>query len=60
MLFFSAVQEGTVMVDSSTIDPSVAKEVAKVSAEKGAVYMDAPVSGGTVLSTLTFLHPSSF
>ena len=34
------------MIDSSTIDPTVSKEVAKMSSSKGAVYMDAPVSGG--------------
>ena len=49
------MQDGTIMVDSSTIDPSVSKDVAKISAKKGAVYMDAPVSGGSVLG-----YPPSF
>jgi len=54
----STVQDGTIMVDSSTIDPSVSKDVAKISAKKGAVYMDAPVSGGVIAArdaTLTFM-----
>ena len=45
----STVQNGSILVDSSTIDPSVSKDVAKISAKKGAVYMDAPVSGGNEL-----------
>eukprot|EP00112_Aurelia_sp_Birch-Aquarium-sp1_P010122 Seg2177.4 transcript_id=Seg2177.4/GoldUCD/mRNA.D3Y31 product="3-hydroxyisobutyrate dehydrogenase mitochondrial" protein_id=Seg2177.4/GoldUCD/D3Y31 len=46
------------MIDSSTIDPTVSKEVAKMSSTKGAVYMDAPVSGGVIAArdgTLTFM-----
>ncbi|XP_038079152.1 3-hydroxyisobutyrate dehydrogenase, mitochondrial-like [Patiria miniata] len=42
----STVRKGALLIDSSTIDPSVAKEVAAQAEKKGAVYMDAPVSGG--------------
>ncbi|XP_012940528.2 3-hydroxyisobutyrate dehydrogenase, mitochondrial [Aplysia californica] len=42
----STVREGTLLLDSSTIDPAVSKAVAAQAGEKGAVYMDAPVSGG--------------
>ncbi|XP_033625268.1 3-hydroxyisobutyrate dehydrogenase, mitochondrial-like [Asterias rubens] len=42
----STVKKGTLIIDSSTIDPSVAKDVAAQADKKGAVYLDAPVSGG--------------
>lgn len=44
--FFRTVKKGTLIIDSSTIDPSVAKDVAAQADKKGAVYLDAPVSGG--------------
>jgi len=47
-----------VLIDSSTIDPMSAREVAKAAAEKGALMLDAPVSGGTggaEAGTLTFM-----
>ena len=40
------VQPGTLLIDSSTIDPNVSKEMAALAVKKGAVFMDAPVSGG--------------
>ncbi|CAH1773443.1 unnamed protein product [Owenia fusiformis] len=42
----SSVKAGTLLLDSSTIDPAVSQQVAALAAKKGAVYMDAPVSGG--------------
>lgn len=54
----AAAAEGTVMIDSSTIDPASAREVAQVAESKGIVVLDAPVSGGTVgaqNATLTFM-----
>ena len=54
----AASAEGTVMIDSSTIDPASAREVAQVAESKGIVVLDAPVSGGTVgaqNATLTFM-----
>lgn len=36
------------MIDSSTIDPAVSKEMAVAAEKMGAVFMDAPVSGGNV------------
>lgn len=41
-----AVQEGSLLIDSSTISPSVAREVASEAMKKNATYLDAPVSGG--------------
>ena len=46
------------MIDSSTIDPAVSKELAEKSAMMGAVFVDAPVSGGVnaaAAGTLTFM-----
>jgi len=54
----STASAGSIFLDSSTIDPIVAKEVAKVTAAAGSTYMDAPVSGGVTAAaagTLTFM-----
>jgi 3-hydroxyisobutyrate dehydrogenase len=54
----STVQKDTLMLDSSTIDPAVSREIEKEAALLGAVYMDTPVSGGTVAARdglLTFM-----
>ncbi|XP_072303896.1 3-hydroxyisobutyrate dehydrogenase a [Eucyclogobius newberryi] len=52
------VKKGTLLIDSSTIDPSVSKEMALTAEKMGAVFMDAPVSGGVgaaSLARLTFM-----
>nr|XP_021323726.1 3-hydroxyisobutyrate dehydrogenase a isoform X1 [Danio rerio] len=52
------VKKGTLLIDSSTIDPAVSKEMAVAAEKMGAVFMDAPVSGGVgaaSLAKLTFL-----
>jgi 3-hydroxyisobutyrate dehydrogenase-like beta-hydroxyacid dehydrogenase len=41
----AAAAKGTVIVDSSTNTPAMAREVAKAAAERGVAYLDAPVSG---------------
>jgi 3-hydroxyisobutyrate dehydrogenase len=49
---------GTLLVDSSTIDPATAREVASRASERGVSMLDAPVSGGTGgadAGTLTFM-----
>lgn len=54
----STVRPGCLMLDSSTIDPAVSVEVAVLAGEKGAIYMDAPVSGGVMAArdgALTFM-----
>lgn len=54
----SGVRPGVVLVDSSTIDPHTAREVAKLAADRGNPMADAPVSGGTggaEAATLTFM-----
>ena len=45
-LCFSAVKPGSLLIDTSTIEPAVAKEVGELVQSKGAVFLDAPVSGG--------------
>ncbi|KAI8066329.1 3-hydroxyisobutyrate dehydrogenase [Gongronella butleri] len=50
------------LADSSTIDPMVAKDVAALIMSKGALAVDAPVSGGTMgadKGTLTFMVGSN-
>ncbi|XP_037119175.1 3-hydroxyisobutyrate dehydrogenase a isoform X1 [Syngnathus acus] len=52
------VKKGTLLIDSSTIDPAVSKEMALAAEKMGAVFMDAPVSGGVgaaSLAKLTFM-----
>ncbi|SUA55302.1 2-(hydroxymethyl)glutarate dehydrogenase [Oligella urethralis] len=54
----AASKPGTILIDSSTIDPGSAREVAEVAEAKGVIMLDAPVSGGTVgaqNATLTFM-----
>jgi 3-hydroxyisobutyrate dehydrogenase len=42
------VKSGSVVIDMSTISPSVTRDVAAALAEKGVEMLDAPVSGGDV------------
>ncbi|WP_296403108.1 3-hydroxyisobutyrate dehydrogenase [Psychrobacter sp.] len=54
----SHLAKGTLVIDSSTIDASVAKEVSSIALAKGIDMVDAPVSGGTAgaeAGTLTFI-----
>jgi len=53
-----AAVPGTTLIDSSTIDPQTAREVAAAAAARGLAMADAPVSGGTggaLAGTLTFM-----
>ncbi|MBT8765900.1 3-hydroxyisobutyrate dehydrogenase [Metapseudomonas boanensis] len=52
------VRPGVLLIDSSTIDPLSAREVAKLATAQGNPMLDAPVSGGTggaTAGTLTFM-----
>jgi len=54
----SAAKPGTLLLDSSTIDPSTSKDIATEAKKKNVVYMDAPVSGGVNVAkagNLTFM-----
>jgi 3-hydroxyisobutyrate dehydrogenase len=42
----SSVRNGAVLVDMTTSEPSLAKEIHSAAAEKGVLALDAPVSGG--------------
>ncbi|MDV3504765.1 NAD(P)-dependent oxidoreductase [Marinobacter sp. M-5] len=47
----TALKSGALLIDMSSIQPSVARRHAGLAAEQGAGYVDAPVSGGTVGAT---------
>ena len=52
------VGQGVLLIDSSTIDPLSAREVATLATAQGNPMLDAPVSGGTggaIAGTLTFM-----
>lgn len=52
------VPTGVLLIDSSTIDPMTAREVAAAAVRQGNPMLDAPVSGGTAgaaAGTLTFM-----
>ena len=50
---FSALQPDSLLIDSSTIEASVAKEMALIAEEQGSIYIDAPVSGGECCSAVS-------
>ena len=55
---FGSMQKGTVIVDSSTIAPAIARRLAQRAQELGGAMLDAPVSGGEIGAidgTLTFM-----
>jgi 2-hydroxy-3-oxopropionate reductase len=55
---FPAMANGTVIVDSSTIAPAIARRLAARATQLGASMLDAPVSGGEIGAidgTLTFM-----
>lgn len=55
---FAGVASGVPLIDSSTIDPHTAREVAAAAVARGNPMADAPVSGGTggaEAGTLTFM-----
>ena len=45
---FSAIQRGTILIDTSSIAPAVARRLAEAARAFGAVMLDAPVSGGEI------------
>jgi 3-hydroxyisobutyrate dehydrogenase len=54
----AGIGQGVTIIDSSTIDPTSAREFAALAAARGNTFVDAPVSGGTggaVAGTLTFM-----
>ncbi len=54
----AAAAPGALVIDSSTIEPEIAREVAEAARTRGLEMIDAPVSGGTAgaaAGTLTFI-----
>ena len=54
----STVTEGSLLVDSSTVDPALSKHLAAQAAVRGCQFVDAPVSGGVnaaAAGSLTFM-----
>jgi len=45
---FEGIQEGSIIVDMTTTEPSLAEEIYEQAGEKGAFSVDAPVSGGDI------------
>ena len=45
---FSAVQPGTILIDSSSISPAITQRLAAAASARGATLLDAPVSGGEI------------
>lgn len=43
----AGARDGTVLIETSTIGPGLARELAAGAAEHGAGFLDAPISGGT-------------
>jgi len=55
---FSTVKPGSFLIDSSTVDPALSKDLAGKAAAAGCQFVDAPVSGGinaASAGTLTFM-----
>ena len=42
-----ALRKGSVLIDSSTVSPVLARRIAAACTERGAEFLDAPVTGGT-------------
>lgn len=47
----STVKENSLLIDSSTIDPAVTKDIASELTAKNINYLDAPVSGGMAINS---------
>jgi 2-hydroxy-3-oxopropionate reductase len=47
----AALKAGALVVDMSSVQPSLARRLAGLAAERGAGFVDAPVSGGTLGAT---------
>ena len=45
------MKEDSLLIDSSTIDPAVSKDIAAELSAKNIGYLDAPVSGGVAMNS---------
>eukprot|EP00437_Effrenium_voratum_P067224 CAMPEP_0181493936 /NCGR_PEP_ID=MMETSP1110-20121109/51484_1 /TAXON_ID=174948 /ORGANISM="Symbiodinium sp., Strain CCMP421" /LENGTH=293 /DNA_ID=CAMNT_0023621275 /DNA_START=106 /DNA_END=988 /DNA_ORIENTATION=- len=58
LLADGGAEQGSLLIDCSTCEPAVGKQVAALASRRGAAAVDAPVSGGTPAAeqaTLTFM-----
>lgn len=44
---FAGLRSGALLIDSSTVSPALARRIAAACADRGAAFLDAPVTGGT-------------
>ena len=51
IVYCSTVKESSLIIDSSTIDPAVTKDIASELNAKNIDYLDAPVSGGVDINS---------
>lgn len=54
----SKIKSGSLLIDSSTVDPQISQKLSSLSKEVGAEFVDAPVSGGVIAASsaeLTFM-----
>jgi 3-hydroxyisobutyrate dehydrogenase len=54
----TTVKSGSLLIDSSTVDPETSRAVSRLASDKGAIFMDAPVTGAQPAAkagTLTFM-----
>lgn len=47
---FDAMREGAVLVETSTVSPTISAQVARAAAQRGALYLRAPVSGNAAIA----------
>jgi len=55
---FGSMKSGSFLIDCSTVDPALSKDLATLASGMGSVFVDAPVSGGVNAAsagTLTFM-----
>lgn len=48
--FFEAMRKGAILVETSTVSPTISAEVARAAAHRGVAYLRAPVSGNAAIA----------
>lgn len=51
----STVKPGSLLIDTSTIEPAVAQEVCELVQGRESTFLDAPVSGGNAMNDVNFI-----
>lgn len=47
---FDAMREGAILVETSTVSPTISAEVAREAAQRGVLYLRAPISGNAAIA----------